>query len=178
MIFRIVCIVALIVSSSSLQAQKSATEISGDLLQIALPVGAAISTLIWNDTTKPIFQFAKTMSVSFVTTHAIKRIVDKERPNGGRYSFPSGHTSAAFTGAAFLEKRFGWRVGAPAYVLASYVGWSRIDANKHDIWDVLGGAVVGIGSAYLFAKPYVENKVSLGMSKQAEQYTLRLVVRI
>ena len=39
------------------------------------------------------------MGASFVVTHTIKRVVNKERPNGGDFSFPSGHTSAAFTGA-------------------------------------------------------------------------------
>ena len=94
------------------------------------------------------------MGVSFVVTHGLKRLINKERPNGGDYSFPSGHTSAAFTGAAFIEKRYGYKLGVPTYLLAGYVGWSRINANKHDYWDVASGAIIGIGSAYLFTKPF------------------------
>ena len=69
------------------------------------------------------------MGFSFMVMHSLKRITNKERPNGGDYSFPSGHTSAAFTGAGFIEKRYGLKVGIPAYILASYVGWSRVYSN-------------------------------------------------
>ena len=102
------------------------------------------------------------MGTSFVITHAIKRLINKQRPNGGNYSFPSGHTSAAFTGAAFIERRYGLKVGIPTYLLASYVGWTRVESNYHDKWDVLGGAIVGIGSAYLFTKPFKNTDLELG----------------
>ena len=127
-------------------------EKSGDVLQMALPVAALASAFIWqNDYGSPAWwQFAKTMGTSFIATHGLKRAIDKERPNGGNHAFPSGHTSAAFTGAAFLERRFGWKAGIPAYLLAGYVGWTRVYTHHHDYWDVLAGAVVGIGSAYLF----------------------------
>jgi len=135
-------------------AQRSDIEKSGDILQVALPIAAFSSTLIWNDGQGETLQFLKSMSTTTIITYAVKRIINKPRPNGGNYGFPSGHTSAAFTGAAVLQKRFGWDVGLPAYILAGYVGWTRVNALKHDYWDVLAGATLGIGSAYLFAKPY------------------------
>ncbi|WP_341220545.1 hypothetical protein [Polaribacter atrinae] len=49
--------------------------------------------------------------------------------------------------------------------MAGYVGYSRIKANKHDGWDVLTGAVLGTGIAYLFTKPYKQSdkfRVTLG----------------
>ena len=153
-------------SSSTIYAQKSGVEIAGDVIQIALPAAAFTSTIIWQGNDKPHWQFVKTMAVSVVVTHATKHIINKERPNGGNYSFPSGHTSAAFTGAAFIQKRYGWSAGVPCYALASFVGWSRVYANKHDYWDVLGGAAVGIGSAYLFTKKYQKNNVQLAFSRQ------------
>lgn len=139
-------------------------ERSGDILQIALPTVAFSSTLIWQDRQKGTLQFVKTMGTSVILTHSLKRIIDKPRPYGGRHGFPSGHTSSAFTGAAFLQKRYGWDVGILAYLLASYVGWSRIEANKHDHWDVMGGAIVCVGSAYLFTKPYLKPKIPLAFS--------------
>ena len=127
-----------------------------------LPATAFASTFIWKDQQKASMQFIKTICTSFIITHTTKRLINKQRPNGGDYSFPSGHTSAAFTGAAFIERRYGLKVGVPTYLLASYVGWTRIASNYHDKWDVLGGAIIGIGSAYLFTKPLKNTDLELG----------------
>ena len=155
------------------KAQNFDYEKLGDNLQIALPISAFASTFIWEDTQKAQIQFMKSMGTSFIVTHGLKRLINKERPNGGDYSFPSGHTSAAFTGAAFIDKRYGYKVGAPAYLLASFVGWSRVNANKHDYWDVLGGIIIGYGSVYIFGKP-INTKVELGLSHIGNTNTLSL----
>ena len=92
----------------------------------------------------------------------MKRIIRKKRPEGSTAynAFPSGHTSSAFQGASFIQRRYGWKFGLPAYVLAGFVGYSRIEGlnDRHDFWDVLGGAAVGIGSTYLFTKPFDSRK--------------------
>jgi membrane-associated phospholipid phosphatase len=79
-------------------------------------------------------------------TQGIKLAVDRPRPDGSRYSFPSGHTSSSFATAAVLQRHYGWKVGAPAYALASYVGASRLSENMHFLSDVLFGAGIGIVS--------------------------------
>ena len=158
----------------SSNAQTPNIEKSGDILEIVLPVTAFASTFIWKDQQKAPMQFIKTMGTSFVITHAIKRLINKQRPNGGNYSFPSGHTSAAFTGAAFIERRYGLKVGIPTYLLASYVGWTRVESNYHDKWDVLGGAIVGIGSAYLFTKPFKNTDLELGYLNKNTTLSLTL----
>lgn len=81
---------------------------------------------------------------SWATTATLKYAVDEQRPDGGSRSFPSGHTSLAFTGAEFIRKEYGWGWGAPAYVAAGFVGWSRVEAKRHYTRDVLAGAAVGI----------------------------------
>lgn len=77
-------------------------------------------------------------------TLGVKAAVDRTRPDGRRYSFPSGHTSSTFATAAVLERHYGWKAGLPAYAAAAYVGGSRIAENKHYLSDVIVGAAIGI----------------------------------
>ena len=65
---------------------------------------------------------------------------------------PSGHTAAAFSGASFIQRRYGWRYSLPAYGAAAFVAYSRVAAEKHHVEDVIVGALLGIGSTYLFTK--------------------------
>ncbi|MEZ4647542.1 MAG: phosphatase PAP2 family protein [Candidatus Eisenbacteria bacterium] len=75
---------------------------------------------------------------------AIKVSVRRTRPNGGRYSFPSGHTAVAFTTATVLGEHFGWRIGIPAYAAAGLTGVARMEDRKHFLSDVVAGATIGI----------------------------------
>ena len=66
------------------------------------------------------------------------------------------HTSVSFTAATFIQRRYGWKWGVPAYVLSTYVGWSRVYGKKHDWWDVAAGAVIGAGSSLIFTRPFAK----------------------
>jgi membrane-associated phospholipid phosphatase len=81
--------------------------------------------------------------VNGVATQGIKVVVQRQRPDGGNYSFPSGHTSATFATATVMQRRFGWKVGVPFYALGAYVGASRLQDNEHYLSDVIVGAAVG-----------------------------------
>lgn len=85
--------------------------------------------------------------VGGVMTQVIKYAVDRERPDGGRLSFPSGHSEASFVTADTLEQQYGWRVGAVAYFAAGCVSLSRLAEHQHYLSDVVFGAAVGIASA-------------------------------
>jgi hypothetical protein len=161
----------LIYNHQTVQAQKTDMEVSGDILQFAIPLGALASTYYYQGNDKPHWQMLKAYGASLIFTHSVKHIINKRRPNGGNYSFPSGHTTAAFSGAAFLHLRYGWKIGIPAYLLASYVGYTRIVAHKHDKWDVLGGAIVGIGGALLFVKPY-QSQTGSPTTLQSVEYSI------
>ncbi|HTM26786.1 MAG TPA: phosphatase PAP2 family protein [Vicinamibacterales bacterium] len=85
--------------------------------------------------------------VEGVITQGLKHTVSRTRPNGGRYSFPSGHESASFATADVLMQRFGWKAGLPAYGAAVFIGWSRVAQREHYLSDVIFGAAVGVASA-------------------------------
>lgn len=169
---KLILLVAFIFCFSNTNAQNNDITKSGDIIQMVIPEVALISTFIWkDDKTKPTWQFIKAYGSSIIVTQTLKHIIQKPRPDGSdNFSFPSGHTTSAFTGAAFIQRRYGWKYGIPAYVLSSYVGYTRIQARKHDSWDVLAGATIGIGSAYLFTKPYQKNKVDVTINKTEGGY--------
>lgn len=75
-------------------------------------------------------------------------IIQRHKP--GTYSFPSGHTTAAFAAATALTLSYKkWYVAVPAYAYAGMVGYSRMRLGVHYPSDVLGGALLGIGSGLL-----------------------------
>ena len=77
-------------------------------------------------------------------TAAIKMSVNRTRPDGTQYSFPSGHSSVSFATATVLQRDLGWKVGIPAYGFATYVAASRIQDKRHFLSDVTFGAAIGI----------------------------------
>ncbi len=148
-------------------------ESSGDILQFALPVTAITSTFFYPSDDKPHWQFLKSYAITITSVYSLKRLINKPRPNGGQFAFPSGHTASAFSGAAFLQRRYGWKIGLPAYLLAGFTGYTRIKARKHDIYDVLAGAGIGIINAYLFVKPLkkiTNKKLSINILKCGNYY--------
>jgi membrane-associated phospholipid phosphatase len=79
-------------------------------------------------------------------TNALKYTIREPRPNGGDdLSFPSGHATTAFAFAAVVGAEHGVWYGIPAYMLAAFVGYSRINDNVHRLHDVTAGATIGIG---------------------------------
>ena len=102
-----------------------------------------------------------TLLTSAVITTTLKYSVQRDRPfvtypdiqkltSAGSPSFPSGHTSEAFATATSLSLAFPkWYVIAPSFLWASAAGYSRMHLGVHYPSDVLVGALIGSGSAWL-----------------------------
>ena len=121
----------------------------GFLVQTSAAVGTwAIGALSDNKKTKEIGgDLLRAQLVSQVVVQSVKLATHRERPDGSNfYSFPSGHTASAFTTASVLNRHLGWKAGLPAYSFATFVGVSRMSANKHHMSDVIMGAAVGIAA--------------------------------
>ena len=142
------------IQSMSGGASVNTVETIGDILQVALPVAALSSTYILDDK-EGRAEFWKSYLSSISLTYLLKYSIDKERPNGHCCeSFPSGHTTAAFSGAMFVQKKYGLKYGIPSLILASFVGYSRVYADKHYWEDVFVGASIGIIGNMVFTKKY------------------------
>lgn len=107
------------------------------------------------------YYIGATLLTSAVLTTTLKFAIDRDRPfvtypdiqkltGAGSPSFPSGHTSEAFATATSLSLAFPkWYVIAPSFLWAGAAGYSRMHLGVHYPSDVLVGALIGSGSAWL-----------------------------
>ena len=124
---------------------------------------AALGITAYNEDHNGFVQLVETGALDAGLTEGLKYAVNERRPNGGKHSFPSGHTSVAFGAAAYIHQRYGWQTGLPFEVLAAVVGYSRVKTHDHHWYDVVAGAAIGEGSAILFTRRLDDNtRVSLG----------------
>lgn len=140
--------------------------------QTAVPISVATPILIYtlgminNDSVakqKALFIGETFLASAFITVVS-KKIIKTDRPydtypmiqpvvSEASYSMPSGHTSTAFATATSLSLAYPkWYVVAPSFVWAGAIGYSRMHLGVHYPSDVLAGALVGSGSAYLTYK--------------------------
>ena len=128
----------------------------GDWVQILLPAGGYLGAWITGDKQGAI-QLTKVIAAASITAHTIKFAASRTRPDGtDKRSFPSGHTTAAYSGAEFIRIRYGNGWGIPAHLAAAFVAYSRIHENKHFADDVLAGASNGMMWNWYLTSPYSE----------------------
>ena len=87
-----------------------------------------------------------------LVVEGLKWSVNRRRPDGehrrSNSSFPSSHAANASAMALVLGRR--WRRLAPGFwLLAAWIGFSRIYLNRHFLSDVLIGAAIGVGIGWL-----------------------------
>ena len=140
--------------------------------QSAVPISVATPLLIYslgiinNDSVakqKALF-IGETFLVSAFITVVSKKIIKTNRPyetypilqpvvTEASYAMPSGHTSTAFATATSLSLAYPkWYVVAPSFIWAGTIGYSRMHLGVHYPSDVVVGALVGSGSAFLCYK--------------------------
>ena len=113
--------------AEGLSRERKAVKVSGDVLLAAMPVATVATVLAmkdWTGAKQGLFTGVTTLGVSYL----LKFTVKKDRPDhSNRYSFPSAHTSLLFANAAFVQRRYGWKWGAPG---CAYI-YTRPFAQNH-----------------------------------------------
>ncbi|RYZ91705.1 MAG: phosphatase PAP2 family protein [Sphingobacteriaceae bacterium] len=147
----------------------------------ALPAGTLIYGLINDDENAKHMSYDLFISLgaNVLLTDVLKKSFNRTRPMdkypgmifsspSNDMSLPSGHTSLAFATATTLSLQFKkWYVIVPAYAWAGSVAYSRMYLGKHYPSDIIGGAIVGVGSGFashwlnrkLFKRYYYKNRL-------------------
>ncbi|MBI5407178.1 MAG: phosphatase PAP2 family protein [Nitrospirae bacterium] len=117
----------------------------------------AAGSLFENDRARRVAMdaFASSLVGAGVITTTMKVIVGRRRPGetgeayhfrpfGGDHSFPSGHTTQAFSLASVIAEYYDERwVDLTSYGIATLVGLARVEQGAHFPSDVLAGAIIG-----------------------------------
>ena len=101
-----------------------------------LPDATALGVAIAKHDTEGMKQLAFSTATCLAVNYGLELCIRKDRPDGtGHHAFPRTHTA----------------------VVSSFVAWGRVHTDRHDWWDVLGGAAIGAGSAFIFTRPFVKD---------------------
>lgn len=82
---------------------------------------------------------------TLAATVSLKQLANRSRPMypDEKDSFPSGHSSMAFNFASVVTAEHGVLWGVPAYTVASFIAYSRMNDGRHWLSDVVAGATIG-----------------------------------
>lgn len=141
--------------------EKNYDQISNYLQFAPLLIGAG--TAYYKDDMEGEKQLLRSTLAGVLATQALKYSMHgtawDTRPNGGDYSFPSGHTSFACSGAAYMGERYGWEYSMPSLIIAAGVGAARVEAGKHHVRDVVAGCGLSYGVNEFFVTKIGEEQL-------------------
>lgn len=160
------------------------------VLAPAVAVGLTAGGWVCDDA--PTLEWGKTTSISLLSatgvTMGLKYAVHRPRPYQ-KYtddlvsvttefdpSFPSGHTTMAFSTAVSLSLCYPkWYVVAPSLLWASTVGFSRLYLGVHYPSDVLTGMIIGSAAAVITYMAREKQRDELGIP-QPKGITIPIVI--
>lgn len=130
-----------------------------------VPTALALALLVIKDV-RSFLMMGLSCGLSAIVTQILKHWLDRDRPSmfseelgdlhwvpgielHHHLSFPSGHTTAAFSMCLALAVLIGGRVwGALLAVLAVLLAYSRVYLSQHFTEDILAGAAIGTLTAW------------------------------
>lgn len=116
---------------------------------ITMCIGLLLCLIIGNGILKPLI--ARTRPFDLKINSNIQ--IQIQKPND--YSFPSGHTLAAFTSAVIILL-YNKKLGIIPLILAILMAFSRLYFYVHYPTDILGGIFLGI--IFAFSSKWIVNK--------------------
>ena len=140
----------------SASAADATTLLVGDVVTGLSPF-VSFGIAYFKDDTEGEKQWARTIAINEIVNTGLRVGLNNtswgRRPDGSQYGFPSGHAGFVFAQAAFLQERYGWKYGVPAFVVASGVSYIRVREDKHRWRDVIAGGGLAYGISFLTVTP-------------------------
>jgi hypothetical protein len=152
---------------------------AGDILRFALPAAAGGISLTKGDYVG-IEELGFSWTATVGTTYLLSHVIHERRPDGSDYhSFPSNSAASAYAGADYLWGRYGWKYGVPAYAVAMFVGYSRVQAKQHHWYDVMASSAIAAGINWGFTTRYHprQSPYSLSVAPMDDGAALQFAMR-
>jgi membrane-associated phospholipid phosphatase len=137
---------------------------SADFVALGYPIGLGIGAIFSKDSSLKwkSLEAGLGLGLAAIFTFGLKQTIQRKRPfkvysdikppfpPSSSYSFPSGTSSLAFETATMMALQFrDWKIWIPAYIWAGTIAYSRMHLGEHYPSDVISGALLGVGSAWL-----------------------------
>lgn len=155
------------ISAEGACASSKTVETAGQVVAFGLPAAAGALSL-YRDDEAGLLELGSSWLITVGSTYALSHIVRERRPDGSDFhSFPSDTSASAFSAANYLWMRYGWSWVVPAYALATFAGYSRVQAEKHHWYDVAASGVIALGVNYAIVtrfRPSSRYSLSAGAS--------------
>ncbi len=140
-------LISIIIGAVVVFAVAPKTERMGDRLQFAVPIAGLICAFDLKEAGSYFTRFAAGLSTVHLFKNALPDSGINLRPDGHNYGFPSGHTFSASFGASYIVRQCASKIpyiGTIAVLAAGFTASSRVDAEKHNPWQVLFGAIFAL----------------------------------
>ena len=148
------CLAFIACAATPACAEAGAVRTAGEILRLALPAAAGAIALSKHDE-HGVWQLGGSELIAEGGSLLLQEFIEEERPDkSDKHSFPSDSAAVAFSAASFMQIRYGWSYGLPAYAIAGFVGWSRVESKRHYWHDVLAGAALGVVASEITAIRY------------------------
>jgi len=158
----VVAVIFCLLSTSAI-ARGGDTSLAGDILTGVIPA-SALALAYFKGDTEGEKQWLRNVLANQLLTSGARLAFNGtswgERPNGHSYGFPSGHVAFVASGASFLQERYGWQYGVPAWLLTGFVAWNRVENDHHHWRDVIASGVVAYGVGKLFVTPEIATNLA------------------
>jgi membrane-associated phospholipid phosphatase len=161
---------------------KTGVQKAGDLFRYLSPVAAAVGSLYVEDY-KGVGQLAVSVFVTQGISELLKKAVPEKRPDwkpgNPKNSFPSGHVASTFSAASYLRIRYdNPYIYVPAYAIAVFTAYSRVQPKRHRVIDVVAGAALAEAVSYFVVSKREDVKVEPVVSFEEDRQLVGLSFKL